>query len=265
MNENELSERNVQAEHSNASANNAMVDDSAAAAASNELDALRAALQRTQQALAKAEHEVEQLRTQAADIDIHADTATATAIVTTTDSHKDADTKSISNTNTNGLDSHDSNIDGTGTGTQDELKEQGREPDAQLTLESDSVAYAASDKNAAAVLSERHLQLQHELADARAETAALNEQLAAAREALALQRKPQPQLLVLADSSTLNAFTTDKISAASITADETELANANTNTKAQAAEAEALLLSSAAARTRVAEAATQRARDAELE
>jgi len=235
MNENELSERNVQAEHSNASANNAMVDDSNSAAASNELDALRAALQRTQQALAKAEHEVEQLRTQAADIDIHADTATATAIVTTTDSHKDADTKSISNTNTNGLDSHDSNIDGTGngtgtgTGTQDELKEQGREPDAQLTLESDSVAYAASDKNAAAVLSERHLQLQHELADARAETAALNEQLVAAREALALQRKPQPQLLVLADSSTLNAFTTDKISAASITADETELANANAN------------------------------------
>ena len=237
MNENELSERNVQAEHSNASANNAMVDDTNSAAASNELDALRAALQRTQQALAKAEHEVEQLRTQAADIDIdiHADTATATAIVTTTDSHKDADTKSISNTNTNGLDSHDSNIDGTGngtgtgTGTQDELKEQGREPDAQLTLESDSVAYAASDKNAAAVLSERHLQLQHELADARAETAALNEQLVAAREALALQRKPQPQLLVLADSSTLNAFTTDKISAASITADETELANANAN------------------------------------
>ena len=235
MNENELSERNVQAEHSNASANNAMVDDTNSAAASNELDALRAALQRTQQALAKAEHEVEQLRTQAADIDIHADTATATAIVTTTDSHKDADTKSISNTNTNGLDSHDSNIDGTGngtgtgTGTQDELKEQGREPDAQLTLESDSVAYAASDKNAAAVLSERHLQLQYELADARAETAALNEQLVAAREALALQRKPQPQLLVLADSSTLNAFTTDKISAASITADETELANANAN------------------------------------
>ena len=239
MNENKVTERNVQAEHSNASANNAMVDDSAAAAASNELDALRAALQRTQQALAKAEHEVEQLRTQAADIDIHADTATATAIVTTTDSHKDADTKSISNTNTNGLDSHDSNIDGTGngtgtgigtgTGTQDELKEQGREPDAQLTLESDSVAYAASDKNAAAVLSERHLQLQYELADARAETAALNEQLVAAREALALQRKPQPQLLVLADSSTLNAFTTDKISAASITADETELANANAN------------------------------------
>ena len=119
----------------------------------------------------------------------------------------------------------------------------------------------------AAAVSERHLQLQHELADARAETAALNEQLVAAREALALQRKPQPQLLVLADSSTLNAFTTDKISAASITAVETELANAtnNANTNAQAAEAGALLLSSAAARTRVAEAATQRARDAELE
>ena len=84
-------------------------------------------------------------------------------------------------------------------------------------------------KKMAAVLSERHLQLQHELADARAETAALNEQLVAAREALALQRKPQPQLLVLvlADSSTLNEFTTDKISAASITADETELANTN--------------------------------------
>ena len=115
-NENKVTERNVQAEHSNASANNAMVDDlnSAAAAASNELDALRAALQRTQQALARAEHEVEQLRTQAADIDIdiHAETATATAIVTTTDSHKDADTKSISNTNTNGLDSHVSIING---------------------------------------------------------------------------------------------------------------------------------------------------------
>ena len=58
------------------------------------------------------------------------------------------------------------------------------------------------------------------------------EQDAAAREALALQRKPQPQLLVLADSSTLNAFTTDKISAASITADETNLANTNANTNA---------------------------------
>ena len=226
-----MSERNVQAEHSNASASNAIVDDSAAA--SNELDALRAALQRTQQALAKAEHEVEQLRTQAADI--HADTKTA--IVTTTDSNKDAD--SI----TNGLDSHDSNINGTGNGiengtgtgtgngTQGKLTEQGREPVAQLTLESDSYGddmnMNANAKEKAAAVSERHLQLQYELADARAETAALNEQLVAAREALALQRKPQPQLLVLADSSTLNAFTTDQISAASITAVETNLANTN--------------------------------------
>jgi len=230
-----LSERNVQAEHSNASATNAIVDDSAAA--SNELDALRAALQRTQQALARSEHEVEQLRTQAADL--HADTITA--IVTSTDSNKDAD--SI----TNGLDSHDSNINGTGNGiengtgtgtgngTQGKLTEQGREPVAQLTLESDSYGddmnMNAKEKAAAAV-SERHLQLQYELADARAETAALNEQLVAAREALALQRKPQPQLLVLADSSTLNAFTTDQISAASITADETDLANANSKTNA---------------------------------
>jgi chromosome segregation ATPase len=230
MNKNELSERNVQAEHSNASANNAIVDDSDSAAASNELDALRAALQRTQQALAKAEHEVEQLRTQAADI--HADTKTA--IVTTTDSNKDADTI------TNGLDSHDSNINGTGNGiengtgtgtgngTQGKLTEQGREPVAQLTLESDSYGddMNMNAKEKAAAVSERHLQLQYELADARAETAALNEQLVAAREALALQRKPQPQLLVLADSSTLNAFTTDKISA-SITAVETNLANTN--------------------------------------
>jgi hypothetical protein len=225
-----LSERNVQAEHSNASATNAIVDDSAAA--SNELDALRAALQRTQQALARSEHEVEQLRTQAADL--HADTITA--IVTSTDSNKDAD--SI----TNGLDSHDSNINGTGTGTgtgnengsgsgngtQGKLTEQGREPVAQLTLESDSYGddMNMNAKEKAAAVSERHLQLQYELADARAETAALNEQLVAAREALALQRKPQPQLLVLADSSTLNAFTTDKISA-SITAVETNLANTN--------------------------------------
>ena len=86
-------------------------------------------------------------------------------------------------------------------------------------------------KEKAAAVSERHLQLQYELADARAETAALNEQLAAAREALALQRKPQPQLLVLADSSTLNAFTTDQISAASITAVETN-ANATNNADA---------------------------------
>jgi len=230
MNENKVTKRNVQAEHSNASASNAIVDDSAAAAASNELDALRAALQRTQQALAKAEHEVEQLRTQAADI--HADTKTA--IVTTTDSNKDADTI------TNGLDSHDSNINGTGNGiengtgtgtgngTQGKLTEQGREPVAQLTLESDSYGddMNMNAKEKAAAVSERHLQLQYELADARAETAALNEQLVAAREALALQRKPQPQLLVLADSSTLNAFTTDKISA-SITAVETNLANTN--------------------------------------
>ena len=238
MNENKVTERNVQAEHSNASASNAIVDDSAAAAASNELDALRAALQRTQQALAKAEHEVEQLRTQAADI--HADTKTA--IVTTTDSNKDADTI------TNGLDSHDSNINGTGNGiengtgtgtgngTQGKLTEQGREPVAQLTLESDSYGddMNMNAKEKAAAVSERHLQLQYELADARAETAALNEQLAAAREALALQRKPQPQLLVLADSSTLNAFTTDQISAASITAVETDLANATHNADANA-------------------------------
>ena len=240
MNENKVTERNVQAEHSNASASNAIVDDSAAAAASNELDALRAALQRTQQALAKAEHEVEQLRTQAADI--HADTDTKTAIVTTTDSNKDADTI------TNGLDSHDSNINGTGNGiengtgtgtgngTQGKLTEQGREPVAQLTLESDSYGddMNMNAKEKAAAVSERHLQLQYELADARAETAALNEQLVAAREALALQRKPQPQLLVLADSSTLNAFTTDQISAASITAVETDLANATNNADANA-------------------------------
>ena len=235
-----MSERNVQAEHSNASATNAIVDDSAAA--SNELDALRAALQRTQQALARSEHEVEQLRTQAADL--HADTITA--IVTSTDSNKDAD--SI----TNGLDSHDSNINGTGTGTgnenenengsgsgngtQGKLTEQGREPVAQLTLESDSYGddMNMNAKEKAAAVSERHLQLQYELADARAETAALNEQLVAAREALALQRKPQPQLLVLADSSTLNAFTTDQISAASITAVETDLANATHNADANA-------------------------------
>ena len=97
MNENKVTERNVQAEHSNASANNAMVDDTNSAAASNELDALRAALQRTQQALAKAEHEVEQLHSQAADIHV-------TDFIK--DSHKDADTDN----NTNGLDSHDSQI-----------------------------------------------------------------------------------------------------------------------------------------------------------
>ena len=231
-----MSERNVQAEHSNASASNAIVDDSNSAAASNELDALRVALQRTQQALAKAEHEVEQLRTQAADI--HVDTITATPTDSIKDSHKDADADNT----TNGLDSHDSHINGTengtgtgtGNGTQGKLTEQGREPVAQLTLESDSYGddMNMNAKEKAAAVSERHLQLQYELADARAETAALNEQLVAAREALALQRKPQPQLLVLADSSTLNAFTTDQISAASITADETDLANANTNTNA---------------------------------
>ena len=233
-----MSERNVQAEHSNASANNAIVDDSNSAAASNELDALRVALQRTQQALAKAEHEVEQLRTQAADI--HVDTITATPTDSIKDSHKDADADNT----TNGLDSHDSHINGTengtgtgtGNGTQGKLTEQGREPVAQLTLESDSYGddMNMNAKEKAAAVSERHLQLQYELADARAETAALNEQLVAAREALALQRKPQPQLLVLADSSTLNAFTTDQISAASITAVETDLANATNNADANA-------------------------------
>ena len=188
-----------------------------------------------QQALAKAEHEVEQLRTQAADI--HVDTITATTTDSIKDSHKDAD----ADNNTNGLDSHDSHINGTGTGsgngTQGKLTEQGREPVAQLTLESNSDSYGddmnMNAKEKAAAVSERHLQLQYELADARAETAALNEQLVAAREALALQRKPQPQLLVLADSSTLNAFTTDKISAASITAVETN-ANAINNADANA-------------------------------
>ena len=110
-------------------------------------------------------------------------------------------------------------------------------------------------KEYAAAVSDRHMQLQNELADARAETATQNEQLASAREVIALQRTPQPQsqLLVLADSSKLNAFTSDKISA-SITAVQT---NANAT--------EALLLSSAAARTLVAEAVTQRALDAEPE
>ena len=69
-------------------------------------------------------------------------------------------------------------------------------------------------KENAAAVSDSHLQLQYELADACAETAALNEQLVIAREVLALQRtpQPQPQLLVLADSFTHNAFTSDKIS-----------------------------------------------------
>ena len=68
-------------------------------------------------------------------------------------------------------------------------------------------------KEKTAAVSDRHLQLQNELADARAETAALNEQLASAREVLALQRTPQPQsqLLVLADSSKHKAFTSDII------------------------------------------------------
>ena len=57
------------------------------------------------------------------------------------------------------------------------------------------------------------MQLQNELADARAETATQNEQLASAREVIALQRTPQPQsqLLVLADLSKLNAFSSDII------------------------------------------------------
>ena len=68
-------------------------------------------------------------------------------------------------------------------------------------------------KENAAAVSDSHLQLQYELADACAETAALNEQLVIAREVLALQRtpQPQPQLLVLADSFKHNAFTSDKI------------------------------------------------------
>ena len=68
-------------------------------------------------------------------------------------------------------------------------------------------------KENAAAVSDSHLQLQYELSYACAETAALNEQLVIAREVLALQRtpQPQPQLLVLADSSILNTFTSDKI------------------------------------------------------
>ena len=68
-------------------------------------------------------------------------------------------------------------------------------------------------KEYAAAISDRHMQLQNELADARAETATQNEQLASAREVIALQRTPQPQsqLLVLADSSKLNAFSSDII------------------------------------------------------
>ena len=63
--------RNVQAEYLNASANNA----ADSATATNELNAFRATLQRMQQALAKAEQEVEQLCTR--DADIHANTITA--------------------------------------------------------------------------------------------------------------------------------------------------------------------------------------------
>ena len=48
-------------------------------------------------------------------------------------------------------------------------------------------------KENAAAVSDSHLQLQYELSDACAETAALNEQLVIAREVLALQRTPQPQ------------------------------------------------------------------------
>ena len=63
--------RIVQAEHLNASANNA-ADSSTA---TNELNAFRATLQRMQQALAKADQEVEQFCTREADI--QADTITA--------------------------------------------------------------------------------------------------------------------------------------------------------------------------------------------
>ena len=63
--------RNVQAEYLNASANNA----ADSATATNELNAFRATLQRMQQALAKADQEVEQFCTRYADI--HADTITA--------------------------------------------------------------------------------------------------------------------------------------------------------------------------------------------
>ena len=104
-------------------------------------------------------------------------------------------------------------------------------------------------KENAAAISDSHLQLQYELADACAETAALNEQLVIAREVLALQRtpQPQPQLLVLADSFKHNVFTSDKIS------------DSNTAYKTNANAIEKLLLSSAAARTLSAEAVTLRA------
>ena len=104
-------------------------------------------------------------------------------------------------------------------------------------------------KENAAAVSDSHLQLQYELADACAETAALNEQLVIAREVLALQRtpQPQPQLLVLVDSFTHNAFTSDKIS------------DSNTANKTNANAIEELLPSSAATRTLSAEAVTLRA------
>ena len=104
-------------------------------------------------------------------------------------------------------------------------------------------------KENAAAISDSHLQLQYELADACAETAALNEQLVIAREVLALQRtpQPQPQLLVLADSFKHNVFTSDKIS------------DSNTAYKTNANAIEKLLLSSAAARTLSAEAVILRA------
>ena len=104
-------------------------------------------------------------------------------------------------------------------------------------------------KENAAAISDSHLQLQYELADACAETAALNEQLVIAREVLALQRKPQPQpqLLVLEDSFKHNAFTSKKIS------------DSNTAKKTNANATEALLLSSAESRTISAEAVTLRA------
>ena len=104
-------------------------------------------------------------------------------------------------------------------------------------------------KENAAAISDSHLQLQYELADACGETAALNEQLVIAREVLALQRtpQPQPQLLVLVDSYKHNVFTSDKIS------------DSNKAYKTNANAIEKLLLLSAAARTLSAEAVTLRA------
>ena len=104
-------------------------------------------------------------------------------------------------------------------------------------------------KENAAAVSDSHLQLQYVLSDACAETAALNEQLVIAREVLALQRKPQPQpqLLVLEDSFTHNAFTSDKIF------------DSNTANKTNANEIEKFLLSSANAKTLSTEAVILRA------